>query len=76
MRILPDGRVPTCQFNTTSVGNLRDQKFKDLWTNAKIQIQREWVYKCPGCWAECEVLPSAIYTGDLLQRTLFPGSSA
>lgn len=23
---------------------------------------------CPGCWAECEVMPSAIYTGDLVRR--------
>ncbi len=72
LRIFPDGRVPTCQFNTSSVGNLREQNFSELWANDKIQKQREWVYKCPGCWAECEVLPSAIYTGDLLKRTLFP----
>ena len=76
LRIFPDGRVPTCQFNTTSVGNLRHQKFKDLWANAIIQKQRDWVYKCPGCWAECEVLPNAIYTGDLLKQTLFLGRNA
>lgn len=75
LRILPDGRVPTCQFNTTSVGNLREQKFADLWENNEIQKQRKWVNKCPGCWAECEVLPSAIYTGDLLRQTLFPSRS-
>ena len=67
LRLLPDGRVPTCQFNTTSVGNLRDEDFADLWANDRIRKQREWVGKCPGCWAECEVLPSAISTGDLLR---------
>ena len=64
LRLLPDGRVPTCQFNTTSVGNLRDEDFADLWANDRIRKQREWVGKCPGCWAEYEVLPSTIYTGD------------
>lgn len=72
LRLFPDGRVPTCQFNTNAVGNLRDKKFADLWESANVQKQREWVRKCPGCWAECEVLPSAIYTGDLLKKTLFP----
>lgn len=67
LRLLPDGRVPTCQFNTTSVGNLREENFEDLWANDRRGKQREWVSKCPGCWAECEVLPSAIYTGDLLR---------
>ena len=67
LRLLPDGRVPTCQFNTTSVGNLKEEKFANLWANGRIGKQREWVNKCPGCWAECEVLPSAIYTGDLLR---------
>ena len=41
-----------------------------------IEKQRNWLYKCPGCWAECEVLPSAIYTGDLLKRMLAPDRSA
>ena len=76
LRLFPDGRVPTCQFNTTAVGNLRDEKFADLWAKVNVEKQREWVSKCPGCWAECEVLPNAIYTGDLLQRTLFPISRA
>lgn len=76
LRLLPDGRVPTCQFNTISVGNLRNDDFADLWSSSKIQKQRDWVSKCPGCWAECEVLPNAIYTGDLLQKTLFPGKAA
>ena len=64
--------MPTCQFNTNAAGNLRDEKFKDLWESANVQKQREWVSKRPGCWAECEVLLSAIYTGDLLKKTLFP----
>lgn len=67
-----DGRVPTCQFNTISVGNLQESDLADLWPSARIQKRRGWVGKCPECWAECEVLPNAIYTGDLLQNSLFP----
>lgn len=76
LRLLPDGRVPTCQFNTISVGNLRNDDFADLWSSSKIQKQRDWVSKCPGCWAECEVLPNGIYTRDLLQKALFPAKTA
>jgi len=68
LRILPNGDVPTCQFNTVRAGNLRRQTFAELWTGADARRQREWVDACPGCWAECEVLPNALYSGDLLRR--------
>lgn len=66
LRIFPDGRMPVCQFNTTSVGNLRHQSFAEIWESAKTDRWRDWVHKCPGCWAECEILPNAVYSGDLL----------
>jgi MoaA/NifB/PqqE/SkfB family radical SAM enzyme len=67
LRILPDGRVPVCQFNTETVGNLLHQSMDELWHAEETRRQRAWVDACPGCWAECEVMPSAIYSGDLLQ---------
>mgnify|MGYP002623654055 CR=1 FL=1 len=73
LRLFPNGDVPTCQFNSQVVGNLRRESFEELWQKATTNKQREWVAKCPGCWAECEVLPSAIYTGDLA-RELVAGS--
>lgn len=72
IRLLPDGGVPVCQFNTHSVGNLRQQSFEELWHGEAIRGQREWVRNCAGCWAECEVLPNAIYSGDLLSGGLLP----
>lgn len=72
LRIFPNGDVPTCQFNSKIAGNLREQSFNEIWSSARADKQREWVRKCPGCWAECEVVPSAIYTGDLL-RTFWQG---
>ena len=68
LRILPNGDVPTCQFNTRKVGNLRRQSFREIWFGPAAGSQRDWVRKCPGCWAECEILPNAFYTGDLWRR--------
>ena len=67
LRLLPDGRVPVCQFNTETVGSLLEQTLDELYQSAPATRARAWVDACPGCWAECEVLPSAIYTGDLLR---------
>jgi MoaA/NifB/PqqE/SkfB family radical SAM enzyme len=66
LRILPDGSVPVCQFNTERVGNLLHQSFEEVWHHPTTSEARTWVDACPGCWAECEVMPSALYTGDLL----------
>ena len=70
MRLLPDGTVPTCQFNTAPAGNLRERSFAEVWDSAAARTQRDWVRACPGCWAECEVLPNAIYTGELAKHAL------
>jgi MoaA/NifB/PqqE/SkfB family radical SAM enzyme len=65
LRLLPDGRVPVCQFNTETVGDLVAQSFEEVWRGTAAGKSRGWVDRCPGCWAECEVIPSAIYTGDI-----------
>lgn len=70
LRLFPNGDVPTCQFNSKVVGNLRHDRFEALWSGANVLAQRAWVDKCPGCWAECEVLPSALYTGALARHAL------
>lgn len=68
LRIFPDGSIPVCQFNAKIVGNLLEDDFEALWDRATTREQRDWVARCPGCWAECEVLPSAALHGDLLRR--------
>lgn len=68
LRIFPNGDVPTCQFNSHIVGNLRNQSFRDVWDSLKISEMRRWVRACKGCWAECEVVPSAVYSLDILRR--------
>ncbi len=67
LRIFPNGDVPTCQFNSKIVGNLKKQSFQEVWHSQLAVQQRKWVRSCVGCWAECEVLPNAIYTLDLLK---------
>jgi MoaA/NifB/PqqE/SkfB family radical SAM enzyme len=66
LRLLPDGSVPVCQFNTEVVGNLLESGFEDVWRGDRAAGMRQWVDRCPGCWAECEVIPNALYSGDLL----------
>jgi len=68
IRLLPDGSVPVCQFNTEKVGNLLRQSFDEVWQSAETKASRAWVDACPGCWAECEVMPNAIFTGDVLRH--------
>jgi hypothetical protein len=46
------------------------QSFNEIWKGVKAKSARDWVRRCPGCWAECEVLPSAVYTADLLKLNL------
>jgi Fe-coproporphyrin III synthase len=70
VRVLPDGRVPVCQFNSECVGDLRRQDFAAVWQGVECRTARAWVARCPGCWAECEALPSAIYTGDIVRGVL------
>jgi MoaA/NifB/PqqE/SkfB family radical SAM enzyme len=68
VRVLPDGRVPVCQFNTETIGDLSAESFQATWRGKRAAEARAWVDACPGCWAECEVMPSAIYTGDIVRR--------
>jgi MoaA/NifB/PqqE/SkfB family radical SAM enzyme len=68
LRLLPDGSVPVCQFNTERVGNLLEQPFDEVWHGLPARAQRTWVGGCSGCWAECEVVPNALYSGDLIKE--------
>jgi MoaA/NifB/PqqE/SkfB family radical SAM enzyme len=66
VRLMPDGSVPVCQYNGETVGNLRAQDFAAVWHGSAAVRSRAWVDDCVGCWAECEVMPSAIYSGELV----------
>jgi MoaA/NifB/PqqE/SkfB family radical SAM enzyme len=70
LRILPNGDVPVCLYNGSIVGNLRREKFKNIWFGKKVKRHRQWVKKCSGCWQSCETAVSAIYTGDIWKGLL------
>ncbi len=55
LRLFPNGDVPTCQFNSRTVGNLRRTSFAEVWKSVKADEQRQWVRKCPvaGRSAKC-----------------------
>jgi MoaA/NifB/PqqE/SkfB family radical SAM enzyme len=71
LRLFPNGDVPTCQMNSKVVGNLSRDSFESVWFGTEALEQREWVRGCPGCWAECEIIPSAILSGDILLPDMF-----
>ena len=48
---------------------IRTQSFDEVWGSQRADAQRNWVRNCVGCWAECEILPSAIYSMDLLRKS-------
>src|SRR5262249_31286998 len=70
LRLFPNRDVPTCQLTTRRVGNLVAQPFAEVGRSRLAAEQRAWVRRCPGCWAECEVVPNAIYSGDLLMKAV------
>lgn len=72
VRLYPDGSVPVCQFNPRIVGNLVHQEWAEVRDGEAGRESRAWVRNCPGCQAECETLPSALYSGALL-REAFSG---
>ncbi|MDD5031496.1 MAG: radical SAM protein [Patescibacteria group bacterium] len=65
LRILPNGDIPICIYNSTVVGNLKENKFKDIWFNKGMAPSRKWVRNCSGCWQGCECKVNGIYTGDI-----------
>ena len=68
LRIMPNGDIPVCLYNTELLGNLREESFEKIWFSSKNDIRRDFVKKCSGCWAGCEVIPSAIYSGNILKH--------
>ena len=65
-RLLPDGEVTPCTGLPAPVGNLRDESFSRLWKSRRSREARRRVKQCRGCWIECDILPSAFYSGAIL----------
>ena len=71
IRILPNADVAVCLYDSRVIDNLVREKFTQIWFGNDIKRYRDAVKKCPGCWAGCEVIPNAIYTGDIIKAIMF-----
>ena len=60
-------------FNARIVGNLVHQDWESITEGKDGREARAWVRACAGCQAECETLPSALYSGALLKEALRGG---
>lgn len=67
VRLGPDGRVPVCGHLSGSVGSLAEGRFDDVWFGPEAERARQRVDGCSGCWDPEEVLPSALYSGDIVR---------
>lgn len=76
VRLEPDGSVPTCGFFPERVGNLDAEAFDSVWFSEAAERGRGFVDACSGCWSADEVLPSALYTGDIVRGFRERGASA
>ncbi|MEW6203032.1 MAG: radical SAM protein [bacterium] len=66
-RLLPDGTVTACTaLRTQTAGNVRTHTLSKIWYSAEAGDIRRSVRKCPGCWVECDIIPSAFFTGDII----------
>lgn len=75
LRLFPNGDAAVCINNSNTAGSLRKSSFEEVWFGKTAEKWRKWVDACPGCWAGCEVIPSAVYTGDIV-KSLRKGSGA
>jgi hypothetical protein len=48
-----------------------DESLEVLWFGSCIAEHRGKVRGCPGCWAGCEVIPSAVFSGDILKALFY-----
>lgn len=70
IRILPDGSVPVCLYNSNIVGNIVHEDFSGLWHGVKISEMRNWVNNCKGCWQQCDIFPNLVWSGDIIFHLL------
>ncbi len=66
IRLLPNGDIPVCLYNAKIMGNLQRQDLNEVWEGQNVRKMRGWVKACSGCWAECEVIPSAVFSSESL----------
>lgn len=66
VRFMPDGDVAACNFKPGAVGNLNSSTFSEIWLSKKTVEKRLEVKRCEGCWNPCNIIPSAVYSGNVI----------
>lgn len=66
-RVEPNGDIIMCITRPEVVGNILKMGFNDIWFGKRAQEIRQIVKSCSECWKECEVIPSCVYSGDLIR---------
>ncbi|MEW5947058.1 MAG: radical SAM protein [bacterium] len=65
-RALPGGGITACSvFRSEPAGNLREGTMGEIWNSPGARRLRSKVRSCTGCWIECDVTPSAFFSGDV-----------
>ena len=65
-RLLPDGKIIPCSGLPREIGDVREATFSEIWRSARADAGRKLVKNCRGCWIECDVMPSAFYSGSII----------
>ncbi|MFH1538009.1 MAG: radical SAM protein [bacterium] len=77
-RLLADGSAAPCTaLGESPAGNVRESSLSEIWRSPRAAGIRRKVRRCRGCWVECDISPSAFFSGDIIPyaaRNLFvPG---
>ncbi|MFH1999213.1 MAG: radical SAM protein [Planctomycetota bacterium] len=51
--VLPDGKIICCPHFPLELGNIKEQRFYDVWSARLTQEQKAVIDTCPGCYAKC-----------------------
>jgi len=51
--VLPDGKIICCPHIHVVLGNIKVQRFYDVWSSEVGPAEKEVINKCPGCYAKC-----------------------
>ncbi|HPG31193.1 MAG TPA: radical SAM protein [bacterium] len=63
----PYGNIMACNYITHPAGNVLKNDFAEIWNSDASKKTRSLVKTCNKCWLGCEVIPNAIYSGDILK---------
>ncbi|MBP7652347.1 radical SAM protein [Candidatus Dependentiae bacterium] len=66
----PYGNILTCNYITNPVGNASEDGFSKVWNSESSKTNRKLVKNCDKCWLGCEVIPNAIYSGEIIKWIL------